>query len=220
MRKIEVIEYTQGYCFWQSTPQDRQLVILPEALPSSFSNTNKSTARETPKKLLTAQFFRNAAKTGLQIRAPVPPHLTAATFILHRAFKDDTLKTAVTVKLLRSFSRTHPSLNDLMQIATWIFMRRMCFTTCSLGCTDKRGPVKSDVLQHLWALCVRLGIKYEMDGTQSVKWMRESVQLWASTHGTMFLIPTLILKWVILSLLINQSHHGTCNLALFMIPLV
>lgn len=113
-----MIEYTHAYRFWQSPPQDRQLVILPEALPSSFSNTNKSTARETPKKLLKAQFFGSAAKTGLQIRAPLPPHLTAAAFILHREFKDDTLETAVTVKLLRSFSSTHPSLNDLMQMAT------------------------------------------------------------------------------------------------------
>lgn len=113
----------------------------------------------------------------------MPPHLTAAAFILHRAFKDDTLETAVTVKLLRSFSSTHPSLNDLMQMATWIFMRRMCFTTCLLGCTDKGGPVKSDALQHLRALCVRLGGKYEMDGTQSMKWMRDGVQLWATIRG-------------------------------------
>lgn len=153
------------------------LVILPEVLPSSFSNTNKSTARETPKKLLTAQFFGSAAKTGLQIRAPVPPHLTAAAFILHREFKDDTLETAVTVKLLRSFSSTHASLNDLMQMATWIFMRRMCFTTRLLGCTDKGGPVKSDALQHLTALCVWLGGKYEMDGTQSMKWMRQCANM-------------------------------------------
>lgn len=48
-------------------------------------------------------------------------------------------------------------------------MRRMCFTTRLLGCTDKGGPVKSDALQHLKALCVWLGGKYEMDGTQSMK---------------------------------------------------
>lgn len=39
-----------------------------------------------------AQMFGIAAKTGLQIRAPVPPHLTAAAFIFHDEFKDDTLE--------------------------------------------------------------------------------------------------------------------------------
>lgn len=101
--KIEVIEYTHGYRFWQRAPLYRQLAILPEALPFSFSNMNKSTARETPKKPLTTQYYGSAAKTGLQIRVPVPPHLTAAVFILHDEFKDDTLETAVTVKSRRSF---------------------------------------------------------------------------------------------------------------------